>query len=311
MNNNIAEIRRSQKLSQNDLARILNVNKTYISTLENAADIGGMMLNRIAKALNTTVNRIFDFSDRKRTKPDFNPHMEAFYIQGKQARAFLNNSERLDFIKKQLRLLEKPVSESVDPLRDFMSLPNYEMYCLQDYANDIKTNETIPNLELMFSLGVADADFFLCVALLDQREDIIQAFVRGLTNKKESLNGPVNYNNIKLLREQSGITQMELAKRSKVSINTIRLIEKKARCSDTLLGSAKKIAKAFDCDFFDLFSHEYKDIYTISAKKAGHQIKKHINATLLLSNLERNRGKITLCVRDILLDCCERLITDI
>ena len=298
--NNIAEIRRSQKMDQDELAKKLNVTKTYLSSLENSADINKIMLYKIAAELNTTERRIFDFSDRKRTKPNFNPHLEAFWVQGRQAHDCIDKSNRVMIIDKQLCCLDKNLSECIAPIRDIMYLRLFDVYCLLDFADDISTTEKVADMALMFAAGLAGAEFYICATILDKRADIIQSFVNGLNNVKEKRGGKDGFNNIKIIREQHGLTQTALAQKSKITLSTLRLIESKNFCSDVHLKSAKKIAKALACDFTDLFSEVPKDIYNIQAKQAGSEIKKGNDISELVNALDRNISNPELCVRDII-----------
>ena len=298
--NNIAEIRRSQKMEQTELAKKLNVTMNYISTLENKKEINGITLHRISEAINTTECRIFDFSDRKRTKPDFNPHLEAFWVQGCQAHDYLDEPNRIMLVDRLLCGLDKELSESIAPIREIMYLHLFDVYCLMDYADDTKTTESITDMELMFACGVLGADFFLCAAILDKRVDIIQSFINGLVNTKEFRGGKEGYNNIPKIREQNGLTQTALAEMSKITLSILRLIESKNHCSDVHLKSAKKIARALDCEITDLFSNTPKDIYNIQAKSAGIKLRKAYDTFELQKSLDRDKDSIAFCVRDII-----------
>ena len=68
---------------------------------------------------------------------------------------------------------------------------------------------------------------------------------------------------------------------------------------DTHLPNAKRIAKHLNCEFTDLFSSSYKDIYNIQAKAAGKRFKKVSNAAKLIEVLETHQNSVELSVRDI------------
>ena len=299
MNNNIAEIRNSLRMTQAEFAEKLGVNKTYISTLENKKDINKITLHKIAKILKTTENRIFDFSNRGRTKPNFNPHMEAFWTQGCQACEYFSEEERRALVDKQLSQLDERFEVNIGTINRIMNLGRYEVYCLIDRINDACTTEALGVLELLFAAGLAGAEFFVCAALMDNRIDIIQSFFNGVIGKKETRGGKDEVNNLKTIREQKGITQTALAKQCGVPLMTLRLIESKGRCSDVLLPKAKKIARQLNCEFTDLFSSAYKDIYNIQAKAAGKRFKKVSNAAKLIEVLETHQNSVELSVRDI------------
>lgn len=298
-NNNIAEIRKSLRMTQFELANKLGINQTYLSTLENKKEINGITLHKIAKVLNTTEKRIFDFSDRSRTKPSFNPHMEAFWTQGCQAREYLSKEERIKYIDIQLGQIDKETAISSSVINRIMNLGRFIVYCLLDYIDDTHTKEKITDLELLFAAALAGADFFLCVAIMENRIDIIQSFINGLTGTKETRNKEREVNNTKTIREQEGISRLELARVSHVPLQTIKLIESKNQCSDTHLPNAKRIAKHLNCEFTDLFYPIHKDIYNIQAKAAGKNFKKADNVTELVEALKCHRDSVELSVRDI------------
>ena len=297
--NNIAEIRLSQKIDQLQLAKLLNVTKNYISSLENRSDINRITLYRVAKVLNTTEHRIFDYSDREREKPTFNPHMEAFWVEGSQARVKLSASYSVLFVDRLICNLDKEQNESFAPIRD-VKLLIPDLYCLVNYANDGKTKESSAEVELAFAGGLVGAEFFLCAALLDKRSDIIFSFFKGLSDTKEFKKGKDGYNNIKTIREQIGLTQSALANKCKINLSSLRLIEKKNYCSDVHLKSAKRIAKVLGCDLSDLFSVLPNDLYNVRAKQTAISLSKKYNTLDLREALWRDMNDIRLCIRDII-----------
>lgn len=307
-NNNIAKIRSSLRMSQKDLARKLGLyDITYISTLENKEEIKGITLYRIARVLYTTGGRIFDLSDRDKEKPDFNPHLEAFYSQGISARKYLSPKDRVVCVDRLLCGLLEEESKSIAPIRDILYRDLFELFCLPDLVKDTNTTENIADMELMFAAGLVNFRFyisryFLNVAMLDKRQDIIQSFMEGLKNIKGVRGNEKEYNNVKTIREQYGLSQKELAEKSDVSIKTFRLIEYCDRCSNVHLNNAKKIADALKCDFTDLFSNAPKDRYNIEAKRAGTSFRNHrdFNTSDLQEALDRDMGDVSLCIRDII-----------
>lgn len=301
MRNNIAEIRCSQKMTQSELAQKLNVSKNYISSIENDKDINQITLYKIARAIHTTEKRIYDFSDRKRTKPDFNPHMEAFWVQGCQARGYIDKQYQVSIVDRLLcRLDEDEIGKTLSPISDLKNLQLYDIYCLYPFVDDIKTSDKASDVSLMFASGVIGIDFSICVALMDKRSDIIQSFINGLTNANETRGGKDGYNNIKIIREQAGLTQIALAQKCEITLAILRQIESKKYCSDVHLKKAKEIAEALDCEFTDLFSKTPKDIYNVQAKKAGAAFRNTYNTTALQKALLRDKDQIDLCVRDII-----------
>ncbi|GIN88660.1 hypothetical protein J6TS2_50460 [Heyndrickxia sporothermodurans] len=59
-NNNIASIRKSKKITQSELAKKLNINRSYLSEIENGkAKPSVRMLERIAAELGVSVKDFF------------------------------------------------------------------------------------------------------------------------------------------------------------------------------------------------------------------------------------------------------------
>jgi len=60
LENKIAEYRKNKKLTQQDLADMVGIQRPYLSDLENSKyEPGGLLMLKIAKALCVDVNKIF------------------------------------------------------------------------------------------------------------------------------------------------------------------------------------------------------------------------------------------------------------
>lgn len=298
--NNIAEIRKSLRIDSKEFANRLGISIPYLSTLENKAEISDHTLYRVVKELNTTKHRIFDFSDRKRTKPDFNPHLEAFWTQGCEARNHLNVENQIKYTDRILcGLSEDFSSNGFVPISEIYFLNLFNLYCLNDLADDIKTTESLMDMQVLFAAGLAGADFCFCAAVLDKRSDIIQSFYDGLCKTVVPFSKSNAYNNIRTIREQMGLTRKDLAKKINTSENVLCFLESKIQCSNVHIDVAKKIAHVFRCDLSDLYSNAQKDLQNIMAKRIGKTYGSKYGKGNLKAALERDMGNVTLCVRDI------------
>ncbi|SDN65157.1 helix-turn-helix transcriptional regulator [Bacillus sp. OK048] len=64
MKSRIAELRKSQKLSQGDLAEAVGVTRQTITSLENEKYVASLVLAyKIAKFFNLQIEDVFDFSE--------------------------------------------------------------------------------------------------------------------------------------------------------------------------------------------------------------------------------------------------------
>ena len=67
---NISKLRKAKKLSQGELAKILGVNRSYISTLENGSRNPSVeTLQKIAKALDSSVAKLTETSKYENSVP--------------------------------------------------------------------------------------------------------------------------------------------------------------------------------------------------------------------------------------------------